>query len=167
MKNLRSGRAGIIELPFKLLISIIIVAVTAAAGMGALSVYSKNILDDGLRQQAQAVCSAAERLDTMGFNSSLRVRLVISNGPMDRVEYFRIGYPLSAPVHPFSAMVRYKGIDMPQGHVTALDASENYLPMCSPQGGTLSVGTGEHDIVLTKMYSEQFGTVFMRVEGTG
>jgi len=162
--SLRGDRAGVIELPFKLLISVIIMTVTAAAGLGALSVYSKSMLENGLRQQAQVVVSAAEQLDTMGFNSSLRVRLSIDNAPMDHVDYFKIGYPLSMPVHPYSAMVRFKGAGSSEGHLTALDASDNYLPMCSPEGGTLQLGTGEHDILLTKLYSEQFGTVFMRVE---
>jgi hypothetical protein len=164
--SLRHGRAGIIELPFKLLISVIIMTVTAAAGLGALSAYSRGMLENNLRQEAQAVASAAERLDTMGFNSSLKVRLAINNAPMDHVEYFKIGHPLSAPVHPYSAMVRYKGAGSSEGHVTALDAGDNYLPMCSPEGGTLSLGNGEHALLLTKLYSDHFGTVFMKVERT-
>jgi hypothetical protein len=164
--GLRGDRAGIIELPFKLLISVIIMTVTAAAGLGALSIYSRGIVENNLRQEAQTVTSAAERLDAMGVNSSLKVRLSIDNAPMDHVEYFKIGYPLSTPVHPYSAMVRYKGAGSSEGHVTALDAGDNYLPMCSPEGGTLSLGTGEHAILMTKLYSEQFGTVFMKVEMT-
>jgi hypothetical protein len=138
--------------------------VTAAAGLGALSIYSRGMLENSLRQEAQAVTSAAQQLDTMGFNSSLKVRLSIDNAPMDHLEYFRIGYPLSKPVHPYSAMVRYKGAGSSEGHVTALDAGDNYLPMCSPEGGTLSLGTGEHALLLTKLYSDDLGTVFMKVE---
>ena len=163
---MRCDRAGVVELPFKLLISVIIMTVTAAAGLGALSIYSSGMLQNSLRQEAQTVASAAELLDTMDFNSSVKVRLTINNAPMDHLEYFRIGYPLSRPVHPYSAMVRYKGAGSSEGHVTALDAGDNYLPMCSPEGGTLSLGTGEHELLLTKLYSDHFGTVFMRVEGT-
>jgi len=163
--RLRKSGMGIVELPFKLLISIIIVAATASAGLGALSMFSRNMLDQSLGQQARMICSAAERLDEMGFGSSVEVRLEIDNAPMDHVEYFRIGYPLSAPVHPYSAMVRYKGSGSSEGHATARDAADNFLPMCSARGGTLALGAGEHALLLTKLYSDLFGTVFIEVSG--
>jgi type II secretory pathway pseudopilin PulG len=164
--SLRKDRAAIIEMPFKLLIAIMIMAVTAAAGFGALSSYSKTMLENDLRQEAQTVASAAQRLDTMDLESSLKIQISIENTPMDHMEYFKIGYPLSTPVHPYSAMVRYKGAGSGEGHVTVRDNGDNYLPMCSPSGETLSLGVGSHGLLLTKLYSDACKTVFIKVERT-
>ena len=162
--SLCKDRVAIIEMPFKLLIAIMIMAVTAAAGLGALSTYSKSMLENDLRQEAQTVGSAAERLDTMDFNSTLKIQISIENAPMDHMEYFKIGYPLSTPVHPYSAMVRYKGAGSSEGHVTVRDNGDNYLPMCSPSGETLLLNVGSHALLLTKLYSDACKTVFLKVE---
>lgn len=164
--SLRKEDAAVIELPFKLVIAAVIMAVTASAGTAALSAYSKGMVENGLRQEAEAVASAAMRLDSMGINSSMKVRISLRNAPLDHVEYFRIGYPLAKPVHPYGAMIRFKGAGSGEGHVYVRDAGDNYLPIVSSEGGTLEVGAGSHSLLLTKLYSEQFGMVFLRVERT-
>jgi len=164
--SLRKENAAVIELPFKLVIAAVIMAVTASAGLGALSLYSKGMVENGLRQEAEAVASAAQRLDSMGINSSMKVRISLQNAPLDHVEYFRIGYHLTTPVHPYAAMIRFKGAGSGEGHVYARDAGDNYLPMVSSGDGTLELGSGGHTLLLTKLYSEQFGKVFLRVERT-
>ena len=154
------------EMPFKLVIAAIIMAVTAASGFGALSAYSKGMVENGLRQEAEGLAAAAERLDAMGLNSSLKVRLSLQNAPLARMEYFKVGHPLSKPVHPYSAMVRYKGEGTGEGHVYVRDAGDNYLPMVSQAGGALSLGAGSHTLLLTRLYSEEFAIAFLRVERT-
>jgi hypothetical protein len=125
------------------------------------------MVDNGLHQEAESLAAAAERLDAMGLNSSLKVRLSLQNAPLARMEYFKVGHPLSKPVHPYSAMVRYRGEGAEEGHVYVRDAGDNYLPMVSPAGDTLSLGAGSHTLLLTRLFSEEFAMVFLRVERTG
>ena len=71
--KLNTVRTGSLEMPAQLLITMIIVAATASIGFGALSAYSKSEVDGSLREQAEAVAAAAERLDSMGIDSSLQI----------------------------------------------------------------------------------------------
>jgi len=163
-RKLGAGRRGVLELPSQLVITIIIMAVTASVGFGALSSYSRDAVDKRLRQQAEAVTAAAERLDSMGTGSTLKLEIGLENAPLEKVQYFKVGHPLGRPLHPYSAMVRFKAASAPEGHVYARDAGGNPLPLCSPSGGALELGAGSHRLLLTRLYSDTLGTAFIRCE---
>jgi hypothetical protein len=153
-----------LEMPAQLAITMMIVAVTASAGFGALSTYSRTMVDSGLRQQAQGVAAAAARLDTMGINSSLETSVRLDNAPLEKMAYFRIGHPLTRPLHPYSSMVRFKAASTEEGHVYVRDAGGNPLPLCSETGGTVELGAGTHRILLILMYDDTLGAAYVRVE---
>ena len=164
MRALLRDRRGMIDMPLKRLAAVIIMVATAAAGFGALSHYSKVMVESNLRQQGESIASAALRLDGMGLNSSLRVQLKLEGAPMAGVEYFRVGYPLTMPLHPYAAMVRFRGAGTDEGHVYVRGAGGNPMPLCSPDGGTLSIGTGTHDVLLTKLHSRSASATFLQIE---
>jgi len=152
--KLKTVRTGSLEMPAQLLITMIIVAATASIGFGALSAYSKSEVDGSLREQAEAVAAAAERLDSMGIDSSLQITVKLENAPMEKLSYFRIGHPITAPLHPYSGMVRFKAQSSDEGHVYVKDSSGKPLPMCSKTGDALELGEGSHSLQLTRVYND-------------
>lgn len=150
-------------MPLKLMISVIIMAVVASSGFGALSSYSRSAVESGLRNQAEALASAALRLDSMGLNSSRVLELRIEGVALAHVEYFKIGYPLSKPLHPYSSMVRFKGSGTDEGHVYVKDSGGRPLPLCSGQGKGVEVGEGTHRLLLTRAYDARLDLVYIQV----
>ncbi len=153
-RRMRDGRLGSLEMPAQLLITMIIVAATASMGFGALSAYSKSSVEGNLRQQAEAVAAAATRLDSMGLDSRLQITVRLEGAPTEKMAYFRIGHPVTLPLHPYSGMVRFKAQSSEEGHVYVKDASGKLLPMCSKAGGTLELGDGAHRLLMTRLYDE-------------
>ena len=162
--KLRRDCAGVLQMPLKLMISAIVMAVVASSGFGALSSYSRGAVESGLRQQAEALAAAALRLDSMGLNSSRVVELRLEGAPLSHVEYFRVGHPLARPLHPHSAMVRYKGSGTDEGHVYVRDAAGKPLPLCSGSGKGVELGEGVHRLLLTKAHSGELDIVYINVE---
>lgn len=163
-RRLRSERPGSLEMPAQLLLTMIIVAATASMGFGALSAYSRGAVEGSLRQQAEAVAAAAARLDSMGLDSSLQITVRLENAPMERMAFFRIGHPLTAPLHPYAGMVRFRAERSDEGHVYVKDQSGRPLPMCSKTGGTLELGEGTHRLLLTRLFDHDLESVFIRFE---
>jgi hypothetical protein len=164
MSMLLRDRRGLVDMPLKLLVSVMIMVATAAAGFGALSQYSKVMVESNLRHQGESIASSALRLDGMGLNSSLKVQVKLDGAPMAGIEYFRVGYPLTVPLHPYAGMVRFKGAGTDEGHVYIKDIGGNILPLCSPEGATLSLGTGTYDVLMTKLHSRSANVTFVQVE---
>ena len=162
--KLKTVRQGSLEMPAQLLITMIIVAATASIGFGALSAYSKSAVDGNLRGQAEAVAAAAARLDSMGLDSSLQITVKLEGAPMEKMAYFRIGHPLTVPLHPYSGMVRFKAQSSEEGHVYVKDQSGKPLPMCSKNGGVLELGEGSHRLGLTRCYDAGAGMAFILFE---
>jgi len=162
--GLSMNRRGVLEMPLKLLISVIIMTATASIGFGALSYYSKGMVESNLRQQGESIASAALRLDGLGLNSTLRLQLKLEGAPMAGVEFFKVGYPLTEPLHPYAAMVRFKGAGTDEGHIYVKDAGGSPLPLCSISGDTFPLGAGTHDILLTKLYSRDANTTYVQIE---
>lgn len=155
---------GMVEMPLKLMVSAIIMAATASAGFKALSTYSESAVESGLRQQAEALAAAAFRLDSMGLNSSALLELRLEGAPLAHVEYFRAGFALTRPLHPYSAMVRFKGSGTDEGHVYVRGAGGGLLPMCSSDGDPLELGSGVHRLLMTRLYSEPLELVYIQLE---
>ena len=160
----RGERLGSLEMPAQLLITMIIVAATASIGFGALSAYSKSTVDGNLRQQAEVVAAAAARLDSMGLDSSLQITVTLEGAPMEKMAFFKIGHPLTVPLHPYAGMVRFKARSTEEGHVYVKDASGKPVPMCSGNGYSLELGEGAHRLLLTHNYDEDAGTGFILFE---
>jgi extradiol dioxygenase family protein len=163
----RGERWGSLEMPAQLLITMIIVAATASIGFGALSAYSKSAVDGGLRQQAEAVAAAAVRLDSMGLDSSLQISVKLEGSPTEKIAFFRIGYPVTRPLHPYAGMVRFKAQSSEEGHVYVRDPAGNPVPMCSKTGDSLELGEGTHRLQLTRCYDEVANMGIIAFEETG
>lgn len=160
----RADGRGVLEMPAQLVITMIIVAATASVGFGALSGYSKSIVESGLRQQAENLAAAAVRLESMGPDSGLQTTVMLEDAPLEKMAYFRIGYPLERPLHPYSFMVRFKGASTEECHVYVRNAGDNPLPLCSKTGGTLELGRGTHRLLMTLGYDGATATVYVQVE---
>jgi len=163
-RRFRGDRLGSLEMPAQLLITMIIVAATASIGFGALSAYSKSAVDGGLRQQAEAIAAAAARLDSMGLDSSLQITVKLESAPTEKMSYFKIGHPLTRPLHPYAGMVRFKAESSEEGHVYVKDQAGKALPMHSKTGETLELGEGTHRLLLTRLFDEEYNTVFILFE---
>lgn len=165
--KLKSVRRGSLEMPAQLLITMMIVAATASIGFGALSAYSKSSVDGSLRAQAEVVAAAAERLDSMGVDSGIQVTVKLESAPMEKMDYFRIGHPITVPLHPYSGMVRFKAHSSEEGHVYVTDQSGKPLAMCSKSGDALELGEGAHRLQLTRLYDEVSNIAMIAVEDIG
>jgi uncharacterized protein (DUF342 family) len=163
MRLKASSRASL-ELPAQLLVTMIIVAATASVGFGALSAYSKSTVEGALRQQAEAVAAAAARVDSMGLGSSLQVTVKLENAPMERLQFFKIGHPLTLPLHPYAGMVRFKAQSSEEGHVYVRDAAGKPLPMQSGRQDSLELGEGTHRLQLTRLFDDELDLAFVLVE---
>jgi hypothetical protein len=163
----KTSRLGSLEMPAQLLITVIIVAATASMGFGALSAYSKAAVDGGLREQAEAVAAAAARLDSMGPGSSLQITIRLEGSPMEKIAYFRIGYPITRPLHPYAGMVRFKAQSSEEGHVYARNPAGKPIPMCSGTGDALELGEGAHRLQLERCYDEVANLAIIAFEETG
>jgi hypothetical protein len=159
--KLKTNSRGSLEMPAQLLITMIIVAATASVGFGALSAYSKSSVDGNLREQAESVAAAAVRLDSMGLDSSLQITVNLESAAMEKMAYFRIGHPLTVPLHPYSGMVRFKAQSSEEGHVYVKDQSGKPLPMCSINGDALELGEGSHRLLLTRSFDDDAGMAFI------
>ena len=163
-RKFRNERLGSLEMPAQLLITMIIVAATASIGFGAMSAYSKSTVEGGLRLQAESISAAATRLDSMGLDSSLQLSVELENAPMEKMTYFKIGHPLTRPLHPYAGMIRFKAESSEEGHVYVKDGSGNPLPLCSKDGGALELGAGTHRIHLSRQFSDEANMVFIELE---
>ena len=155
---------GVLDMPAQLAITMIIVAATASVGYGALSSYSKGVVESGLRQQAEDLAAAAVRLGSMGQGSGLQTTVMLEDAPLEKVAYFRIGHQLGRPLHPYASMVRFKGASTEEGHVYVRDAGDDPLPLCSGTGGTLELGPGTHRLLMTLEYDDGTAMVYVQVE---
>ena len=157
----RGERLGSLEIPAQLLITMIIVAATASIGFGALSAYSKSSVEGSLRQQAESVAAAAARLDSMGLDSSLQIMVTLEGAPMEKMAFFKIGHPLTVPLHPYAGMVRFKAQSSGEGHVYVKDPAGKPIPMCSKTGDVLELGEGTHRLLLTHLYDSDVNLAFI------
>ncbi len=163
-RKFRNERLGSLEMPAQLLITMIIVAATASIGFGALSAYSKSTVEGGLRLQAESISAAATRLDSMGLDSSLQITVRLENAPMEKMSYFKIGHPLTRPLHPYAGMIRFKAQSSEEGHVYVKDQAGKALAMHSRTGETLELGEGTHRLLLTRLFDEEYNMVFIMFE---
>jgi hypothetical protein len=165
--KLKTARTGSLEMPAQLLITMIIVAATASIGFGALSAYSKSAVEGNLRQEAESVAAAAARLDSMGPDSSLQITVRLENAPMEKMAYFRIGHPLTRPLHPYAGMIRFKAEGTDEGHVYVKDRAGRPLPMHCKDSGALELNEGTHRLQLTRLYDVDCDAHFISFEVLG
>jgi len=134
---------GVVELPFKLVVSAVLMCAVLGMGYHSLEVYSLGSTRNSAALAYSAVHDTLEVLRDMNVNSSREVHVSLSDTGMHRITDFTIGCGRNH-TGPECSTVRYS-IDGDRTYVRELPG-----PVRSQDPQPLRLSTGEHTLILLK-----------------
>lgn len=142
------GDRAVVDLPFKLVIVVIVMAVTTAALYSGLDAFYRSGAEASARTAAERVARAATEVSAMGAGSSRTVEVELEGNSMYPIERMDIGCgPAGSGTE--CNTIRYKLAD----HTTWVyvrDASDRDLELRGA-GQAVILGHGHGELLLTKM----------------
>jgi len=141
----RHDRAAVVDMPYRLLLSVVLMALAAATLMPALRSYQASELEGRIRVTVAEIGSAARAvLDHPG--SSRMVVVDLGGGWGVRLERLTIGAPLGSGVASM-AVIAWSHTAGGSGR-TAVTSTGGPVPMCGEDGGQLVLSDGRALLVL-------------------
>ena len=99
------GKDGVEELPLKLIIIAIVVAITIPIMVDSLSNFSNDQVLSDIRAEIAKVVTAIKLSYSSGIGTSIPVTVSLQNGVMTSIDYIKIGDTRGAV---YEAMIRFK-----------------------------------------------------------
>lgn len=156
---MRRSRAAVLDMPFKLLLSTIIMAVTVAVAYQGLNTYARSHLENSVKAEAGRVADAASLLNsTMAAGSALKAVVKVQEVPFHHIERFRLGGP---PGEPTSALITYRLSTGAEGQKVVRDAAGSLVRLTSRTNATFALDGGNGALLLTKESLPGIGTVIV------
>ena len=138
-------RAAVVDMPYRLLLSVVLMALAAATLLPALRSYQATELEGRIRVTVAEVASAARAvLNHPG--SSRTVAVDLGGGWGVRLERLTIGAPLGSEVASM-AVIAWSHTAGGSGR-TAVTSTGGPVPMCGEDGGQLVLADGRALLVL-------------------
>lgn len=139
------------DLPFRIVVSAIVVGVTVPTVLAGLSAYESHQLSIRAMQAIDAIVRAAHQIHVWGGGAE-RVRVDLAGGLTAHIEYLLIG---DVPGGPMASTARYKVSGVPEVFLI----SDPPVPMEGDEG-PLRLGVGRYEV---RVWQEYEGPVRLAV----
>lgn len=142
-RNISGDGSGIMDLPFKLMIMMILIGTTVPASMIGYRNISRTRYDSKVNGELMDLASMAQRLSREGNLSRCRLEMDIEGDPFARLDYVNIGENLDQ----HNNILRYK-FSWKKGQESMVVTGPE-VKLTSPYNSTQKLDGNEHELYLT------------------
>jgi hypothetical protein len=132
---MRKGRirnqSALEEMPLRLMIIVIVLAITIPMIVDALGEFSEDQVEMNVKAEVSKIITAVKLSYSSGVGTSIPVSVSFQNGVMCSINYIRIGDALNKT---YESIVRFKITDQPRTFIPV----DPYIPMTNRQEGKAS-----------------------------
>ncbi|MEW5761112.1 MAG: hypothetical protein AB1779_10155 [Candidatus Thermoplasmatota archaeon] len=145
----KHDKNGVIDIPFKLLITVIIMAFTITIAFSGLDHYSKISAENNLKAQIDRIVGIARSVDSSGNGTAQTLTDVKIEGTlMATVEYVIIGDKKTGAN---KSMIRYKISGLSKKSELVQDANGRDIVLTTEKDRELKLHTGTYNINFKKV----------------
>jgi len=126
--GLGKDKRGLEEMPLRLMIIAIIMAITVPMIFDALGEFSEDQVESNIQEEVAKIITAIKLSYSSGVGTSIPVSVSFSDGVLCSIEYIRLGDTLNET---YESIVRFKITDSPRTYVPV----EPYVPITNQQDG--------------------------------
>ena len=138
------NQKGLEGLPLQLTIIAIVLGITIPIIVGALYSYDRFNTEQQLRNELGILANAVKKVFLGTLNSSDTVTLHLNDGFFTKLEYIKVGGPITQTTN--TTMIVYKLIGMGEGRIVITNPN---VRMCSEKNDTFEMGRGVYTLILT------------------
>lgn len=139
-------------LPLQLTIIAVVLGISIPLIFGAFFSYDKFNTEQQLRNELNILANAAKKVYLGTVNSSDSVTVHINEGFFTKIEYIKIGAPISQTTN--TTMIVYRLTSVGEGKIVITNPN---IKMCSDKNDSFTLSRGLHNLILTCKYSPTMG----------
>ncbi|MGB9635678.1 MAG: hypothetical protein ACPL1Y_00285 [Thermoplasmata archaeon] len=143
---------GLEGLPLQLTIIAVVLGISIPLIFGAFFSYDKFNTEQQLRNELNILANSVKKVYLGTLNSSDEVTLHINEGFFTKIEYIKIGGPITQTTTTTSII--YKLTSAGEGKIIITNPN---VRMCSDKNDTFQLGRGLHTLTLTCKYNPGVG----------